>query len=155
MSSAKCAACGKTAYPLESYSALDKTFHKMCFKCSVCAQSLSLKNFKGLDGKLFCAVHTPKPQATVVTDSIAVKNAVNAPKKSSEGLGHVQKGIGGKPAVTTFGAAPGEPSAASAGGDGGYDAGGGYEDQSGGYDQSAAGYEEQPQEEQPQEEGGW
>ena len=30
---AKCGVCGKTAYPLESVVALEKTYHKGCFKC--------------------------------------------------------------------------------------------------------------------------
>ena len=34
MSSAKCAICNKTAYPLESLKAIEKTYHKICFKCT-------------------------------------------------------------------------------------------------------------------------
>jgi len=107
MSAAKCAVCSKTAYPLESVTALDKSYHKACFKCVVCKQSLSLKNFKGYDGKIYCFTHTPKPAATTVTDTVAMKNALNAPKKTAEGLGTVQKGSGGKPQVTAFGAEEG------------------------------------------------
>jgi len=99
MSNPKCAICNKTAYPLESVTALEKAYHKGCFKCSVCNATLNLKNFKGVDGKIFCATHTPKPNATAVTDSIAVKQALSAPKKSAEGLGHAQKGTGEKPNV--------------------------------------------------------
>jgi len=99
MSNPKCAICNKTAYPLESVTALEKAYHKGCFKCSVCNATLNLKNFKGVDGKIFCATHTPKPAATAVTDSIAVKQALAAPKKSAEGLGHAQKGTGEKPNV--------------------------------------------------------
>jgi len=99
MSNPKCAACGKTAYPLESVTALDKAYHKGCFKCSVCHTAVNLKNFKGVEGKIYCATHTPKPTATSVTDSIAVKQALNAPKKTAEGLSTVQKGTGEKPKV--------------------------------------------------------
>ncbi|KYR02481.1 LIM-type zinc finger-containing protein [Tieghemostelium lacteum] len=95
----KCAVCAKTAYPLESIVALDKSYHKGCFKCSVCNVTLNVKNFKGLEGKIYCAVHTPKQTATAVTDSVAIKNALNAPKKSAEGLGNAQKGSGDKPNV--------------------------------------------------------
>ncbi len=28
-----CVICNKTAYPLEALKALDKTYHKLCFKC--------------------------------------------------------------------------------------------------------------------------
>ena len=31
--SAKCDACGKTAYPVESVKIQDLVFHKKCFKC--------------------------------------------------------------------------------------------------------------------------
>eukprot|EP01111_Echinosteliopsis_oligospora_P002050 TRINITY_DN129_c0_g1_i4.p2 TRINITY_DN129_c0_g1~~TRINITY_DN129_c0_g1_i4.p2 ORF type:complete len:213 (+),score=72.22 TRINITY_DN129_c0_g1_i4:70-708(+) len=96
MSTAKCAACGKTAYPLESVTALEKAYHKGCFKCAVCNATLNLKNFKGVEGKIYCTTHTPKPTATAVTDSIATKQALNAPKKTAEGLSKVQKGTGDK-----------------------------------------------------------
>jgi LIM domain-containing protein len=66
-------------------------------------QALNLKNFKGYEGKVYCFTHTPKPSATTVTDSVAIKTALAAPKKTSEGLGTVQKGIGGKPSLQVFG----------------------------------------------------
>ena len=62
-----------------------------------------MKNFKGYEGKIYCFTHTPKPSATTVTDSVALKTALNAPKKTSEGLGTVQKGSGGKPQIAVFG----------------------------------------------------
>lgn len=62
-----------------------------------------MKNFKGYDGKIYCFPHTPKPAATTVTDSVAMKTALAAPKKQAEGLGNVQKGIGGKPSIAVFG----------------------------------------------------
>jgi cysteine/glycine-rich protein len=31
----KCDICAKTAYPLESVNAIEKTYHKTCFKCTV------------------------------------------------------------------------------------------------------------------------
>jgi len=95
----KCASCGLTAYPLESIVALDSSYHKSCFKCSVCKTTLNVKNFKGLEGKLYCAVHTPKATATQVADSVAMKTALNAPKKTAEGLGNAQKGSGDKPTI--------------------------------------------------------
>eukprot|EP01114_Cavostelium_apophysatum_P009097 TRINITY_DN22171_c0_g1_i1.p1 TRINITY_DN22171_c0_g1~~TRINITY_DN22171_c0_g1_i1.p1 ORF type:complete len:182 (-),score=29.46 TRINITY_DN22171_c0_g1_i1:118-663(-) len=81
MPNAKCAACDKTAYPLESVTALDKTYHKACFKCDVCKCTLNLKNFKGFEGKIYCATHTPKVKNTAVTDTVLMKSAMNAPKK--------------------------------------------------------------------------
>jgi len=140
------AICSKTAYPLESVTALDKSYHKACFKCTTCKQSLNLKNFKGYEGKIYCFTHTPKPNATTVTDSVALKNALNAPKKTSEGLGVVQKGTGGKPNVAAFGGDGSAPAPVSSHGggeesyDAGGDAGGGYEQS--GYEQSYEGGEE-------------
>jgi len=87
MPNAKCEMCGKTAYPLESINALDKTFHKSCFKCTVCSMTLNVKNFKGYQGKIYCLTHTPKEKNTAVVDSIALKHALNAPKKGEGSRG--------------------------------------------------------------------
>jgi len=85
MPNPKCAVCGKTAYPLESVTAIEKTFHKFCFKCAVCNTTLNLKNFKGFEGKIYCLTHTPKVKASAITtDSISLKSATSAPKKNSE-----------------------------------------------------------------------
>merc|ERR1711976_421252 len=96
MPNPKCANCGKTAYPLESVKALDKVYHKHCFKCEECKMTLNLKNFKGLEGKIYCNVHVPVSRSSTSADSVAVKTAVNAPKKKAEALGQVQKGTGDK-----------------------------------------------------------
>eukprot|EP01116_Phalansterium_solitarium_P002412 TRINITY_DN1241_c0_g1_i1.p1 TRINITY_DN1241_c0_g1~~TRINITY_DN1241_c0_g1_i1.p1 ORF type:complete len:217 (-),score=47.40 TRINITY_DN1241_c0_g1_i1:113-763(-) len=92
MPNPKCEACGKTAYPLESVTALEKTFHKACFKCTTCKMTLNLKNFKGYEGLIYCVPHTPTPKATAVADSVAVKAALNAPKKKAEGLSTAHRG---------------------------------------------------------------
>jgi len=85
MPNPKCAACGKTAYPLESVTAIEKSFHKFCFKCSVCNTTLNLKNFKGFEGKIYCLTHTPKVKSSsITTDTVAMKTATSAPKKNSE-----------------------------------------------------------------------
>ena len=92
MSSAKCAICTKTAYPLESVKALDKTYHKLCFKCSTCGITLNLKNFVGKEGLIYCKPHTPVERSSTTAQSVAVKSALTAPKKKAEGLAQVQKG---------------------------------------------------------------
>jgi hypothetical protein len=69
--------CGKTAYPLESLTALGAVFHKGCFKCAVCNMSLNLKNFKGFEGKIYCLVHTPNVKATAVADDSHVTQALS------------------------------------------------------------------------------
>lgn len=119
MPTAKCAICNKTAYPLESYNAIEKTYHKDCFKCEVCRLKLNLSNYKGLEGRIYCGLHVPKAKATQVVDTVAMKSATNAPKRVAENLGTVQKGTGGKPQIQTFGAsestgAPAEGEAAEA-----------------------------------------
>ena len=93
MSNPKCAICNKTAYPLESVKALDKTYHKLCFKCHTCKITLNIKTFKGLEGNVYCPVHTPVNRSSTSADSVSVKTAVSAPKKTAEGLGVASKGI--------------------------------------------------------------
>merc|ERR1712063_201083 len=88
--------CGKTAYPLESYSAADNTFHKLCFRCKECNVTLNVGSFKAFEGSVYCAKCVPKPSATAVADDFKVKSATSAPKKTAEGLGAVQKGTGDK-----------------------------------------------------------
>jgi hypothetical protein len=95
--SSKCAVCGKTAYPLESVTALEATYHKSCFKCDVCKMTLGVKNFKGLNGKIYCATHTPVERSSTGADSLQTKTALAAPKKVAEGLGSAQKGTGETP----------------------------------------------------------
>ena len=99
MSAAKCAICGKTAYPLESLTALEQTYHKICFKCDVCKMSLNIKNYKGVGGKVYCATHTPVDRSSTGSDSVQTKTALQAPKKVAEGLGTAQKGTGETPNV--------------------------------------------------------
>ena len=98
MASKKCAKCTKTVYPVEQINAAGVVFHKNCFRCfgEGCGTTLSIKNFKAFENKVYCAIHYPgdhqKIKATQVTDSISTKHAVNAPKKTSEGLSQVHKG---------------------------------------------------------------
>jgi len=97
MASQKCATCGKTAYPLESLTAVEKTYHKICFKCDVCGMSLNLKNYKGVQGKVYCYTHTPVERSSTGSDSLTTQTALKAPKKVAEGSGAVQKGTGDTP----------------------------------------------------------
>eukprot|EP01103_Thecamoeba_quadrilineata_P002323 TRINITY_DN12298_c0_g1_i1.p1 TRINITY_DN12298_c0_g1~~TRINITY_DN12298_c0_g1_i1.p1 ORF type:complete len:139 (-),score=28.33 TRINITY_DN12298_c0_g1_i1:65-481(-) len=101
MSNAKCHACGKTAYPLESLTAIDKTFHKICFKCDTCQTAINIKNFKGdpKAGKVYCLTHAPIDRTSTGGDSVQTQSALKAPKKQAEGLGTAQKGTGETPNV--------------------------------------------------------
>merc|ERR1712032_608503 len=49
-----------------------------------------------MGGSVYCAKCVPKPSATAVADDFKVKSALNAPKKTAEGLGKAQKGTGDK-----------------------------------------------------------
>lgn len=55
MSGKSCDVCKKTAYPIEAVREGDRTWHKLCFRCSVCKGTLTLKNFKTKGGALFCS----------------------------------------------------------------------------------------------------
>ena len=97
----KCYVCGKTAYPLESYSAADNTFHKLCFRCMTpsillyfilfifflftffdfigkgCNVTLNVGSFKAFEGSVYCSKCVPKPSATQVADDFKVKTALS------------------------------------------------------------------------------
>jgi len=77
-----CASCGKAVYPIEAINAVEKIWHKGCFKCSDCSITLSLKTFTGSAGKVYCNKHAPKdkPIALGAHGSIATKIAMSAPK---------------------------------------------------------------------------
>jgi hypothetical protein len=57
MSNKKCAACGKTVYPMEKIEVDGLPFHKMCFKCKECGKTLSPGNYASLKGSYFCKPH--------------------------------------------------------------------------------------------------
>ena len=57
---------------------------------SVCSGPLSTKNYKVVAGVIYCFTHTPVDRSTAI-DSVANKAAMNAPKKTTEGLGVVQR----------------------------------------------------------------
>jgi len=98
MTGKACAVCGKTAYPLEAFTINisgvgEKTYHKTCFKCAHeeggkgCSTTVNMKNYRAVDGKIFCTPHAPKPKGTVITQTVAMQSALNAPKKSNAPLG--------------------------------------------------------------------
>ncbi|XP_059391514.1 LIM zinc-binding domain-containing Nebulette-like [Carassius carassius] len=64
-----CARCGKTVYPTEKISCLDKNWHKGCFHCEMCKMTLNMNNYKGYDKKPYCNAHYPKTSFTIVTDT--------------------------------------------------------------------------------------
>ena len=159
MASKKCDICGKTAYPIEAIREGDHCWHKLCFRCSVCKGTLTLKNFKLKGGQLYCSQHYPTESATAVADDVTTRHAQNAPQKKAEGLSTVYKGDSKtRKEAGDFSVAPAESSgtyesheeaghaeeAAPAAEEGGY-----YEEEAapaeeeGGYAEAEEGYEEQ------------
>jgi len=57
MAANTCAKCGKSVYPLEAIAALDKHYHKQCFRCTHCDQVISLKGFSAIGGEPYCKPH--------------------------------------------------------------------------------------------------
>jgi len=55
--STKCVKCEKTVYDLERITALNKNFHKTCFRCKHCDNVLSIKGFAAIDGEPYCKPH--------------------------------------------------------------------------------------------------
>ncbi|KAL5994457.1 Pollen-specific protein [Asimina triloba] len=53
----KCAACQKTAYPLEKVSLEGESYHKSCFRCSYGGCALTPSSYAALDGILYCKHH--------------------------------------------------------------------------------------------------
>lgn len=65
----KCAKCDKQVYPIEELKCLDKVWHKICFKCTVCNSLLNMKNYKGFEKLPYCYVHYPQQKHTQVSDN--------------------------------------------------------------------------------------
>lgn len=76
----KCGKCGETAYPIESIKVSHMFFHRPCFKCSVCRNTLSVSTYFLYKEVLYCKMHVPKATATSVPDSVVMKQALRAPK---------------------------------------------------------------------------
>ena len=81
---------------MESLTASENTYHKLCFKCEQCKTSLSLKNYKRVGDKVYCAAHAPVDRASQGGDGYQVQAALKAPKRVAESLGNV-KGTGDAP----------------------------------------------------------
>ncbi len=92
--STKCTICSKTAYPLESLSIGDKTYHKLCFRCTLlyniqshflplssilgheCKNPLNQKTYKTVGGEIYCFTHTPVDRSTAM-NSVANQSALS------------------------------------------------------------------------------
>jgi len=52
--SPKCPICGKSVYHAEKITALNKDWHKMCFKCKTCGKLLETGQYGDRDGDPYC-----------------------------------------------------------------------------------------------------
>ncbi|XP_033994540.1 LIM domain and actin-binding protein 1-like isoform X2 [Trematomus bernacchii] len=52
-----CVHCKKTVYLLEELVVLEHVYHKSCFRCFHCRNTLSLGNYASLHGKIYCKPH--------------------------------------------------------------------------------------------------
>ena len=80
--SAKCPACGKTAYAMESIKANGTLYHKRCFKCDVCKRALNTDTVfpHSETGKIYCKTHYPQPKNLQAVDTIEMRRAKEGPK---------------------------------------------------------------------------
>lgn len=49
---------------MEAINANNASYHRVCFKCSVCATSLTMSNFVNSGGVLYCRTHLPRATPT-------------------------------------------------------------------------------------------
>lgn len=53
----KCKACDKTVYLVDRLAADNRIYHKACFRCHHCRNTLKLGNFNSFEGVLYCRPH--------------------------------------------------------------------------------------------------
>ncbi|KAM7470507.1 hypothetical protein LguiA_008690 [Lonicera macranthoides] len=53
----KCTACEKTVYLVDRLAADNRVYHKACFRCHHCNNTLKLSNFNSFEGVLYCRPH--------------------------------------------------------------------------------------------------
>ncbi|XP_067003390.1 LIM and SH3 domain protein F42H10.3 isoform X2 [Anabrus simplex] len=88
--SKKCARCDKTVYPIEELKCLDKTWHKLCFKCQVCNMTLNMRNYKGFNKQPYCEAHIPKAKATTMAETPELKRIAENTKIQSNVMYHAE-----------------------------------------------------------------
>ncbi|PIA29367.1 hypothetical protein AQUCO_06000022v1 [Aquilegia coerulea] len=53
----KCKACEKTVYLVDQLAADNRIYHKACFRCHHCRNTLKLSNYNSFEGVLYCRPH--------------------------------------------------------------------------------------------------
>jgi hypothetical protein len=135
----KCSECGKTVYVVEKLTILNRTFHKWCFKCVVCKQTLTMKNYSAVGGKPYCKTHYPAPGkdkegpapeagSSYGDASRGSTQVITTPENTATHAGDVGSGYG-------------QSASSDQSSGGGYDQGG-YEQQGGGGGYDQGGYDQ-------------
>lgn len=82
-----CSRCKQAVYQAEKTGPVNRRFfHKMCFKCVVCGQHLTMKTYfthmKSSDEmEIYCTHHLPKSTVTGIDgQALGILNAMHAPK---------------------------------------------------------------------------
>jgi len=75
-----CMSCRQEVYPNDRVMALKGNWHRGCLKCSDCNITLSVRMLESYENKPYCRAHRPNPRSTQVADSVAHKQARDAPK---------------------------------------------------------------------------
>ncbi|XP_055957420.1 LIM and SH3 domain protein F42H10.3 isoform X12 [Patella vulgata] len=78
-----CAKCQKTVYPTEELKCLDRSWHKLCFKCDTCGTTLNMKNYKGYNKRPYCNTHYPTTKFTPVAETPEMKRIAENTKIQS------------------------------------------------------------------------
>jgi len=79
----KCAKCDKAVYPMEMIRALDKSWHKLCFRCKQCNGILGAKGFAAINGEPYCKPHYMEIFKTKGAYSTFNETAADTKKSSS------------------------------------------------------------------------
>ena len=81
-----CSRCKQAVYQAEKTGPVNRCyFHKLCFKCAVCSQHLTMKTYfthmKGTEMDIYCSHHVPKVQSGGLDgQSLGILSAMHAPK---------------------------------------------------------------------------
>ncbi|KAK0068778.1 hillarin-like isoform X1 [Biomphalaria pfeifferi] len=79
-----CHRCGSRVYPVERVD-VGALFHRRCFRCRICGLQLTLRTFhwdQTTAPDIYCHAHVPRHVGCLDNESVGIKTAINAPKRS-------------------------------------------------------------------------
>lgn len=80
-----CYRCEKRVYPVERVD-VGILFHRRCFRCRTCGLQLTLRTFhwdQENSPDIYCNAHVAKLVGNIDSQSMGIKSALNAPKRST------------------------------------------------------------------------